>query len=43
MQVSPRQTEDDLPAEDTNQDSQITLEDNTNEHVTLDIFLTYCI
>ena len=34
---APRQTEDDLPIGDTDQDSQITLEGTTNEHVTLDI------
>ena len=34
---APRQTEDDLPIGDTYQDSQITLEGTTNEHVTLDI------
>ncbi len=33
----PRQTEDDTPAGDTDQDSQVTLEGTTNEHVTLDI------
>jgi hypothetical protein len=34
---APRQTEDVLPIGDTDQDSQITLEGTTNEHVTLDI------
>ena len=34
---APRQTEDDLPIGDTDQDSQITLEGTTNEHVTLGI------
>ena len=34
---APRQTEDDLPIGDTYQDSQITLEGTTNEHVTHDI------
>ena len=34
---APRQTEDDLSIGDTDQDSQITLEGTTNEHVTLDI------
>ena len=33
----PRQTEDDTSAGDTVQDSNITLEGNTNEHVTLEI------
>jgi len=33
----PQQTEDDTSAGDTDQDSKITLEGNTNEHVTLDI------
>ena len=33
----PRQTEDNPPVGGTDQDSQITLEGNTNEHVTLDI------
>ena len=33
----PQQTEDDTSAGDTDQDSQITLEGTTNEHVTLDI------
>ena len=33
----PRQTEDDTSAGDTVQDSKITLEGNTNEHVTLEI------
>ena len=33
----PRQIEDDTPAGDTDQDSKITLEGNTNEHVTLEI------
>ena len=33
----PRQTEDDTPASDIDLDSQITLEGNTNEHVTLEI------
>ena len=33
----PRQTEDDTPVGGTDQDSQITLEGTTNEHVTLDI------
>ena len=33
----PRQTEDDTPVGGTVQDSQITLEGTTNEHVTLDI------
>ena len=33
----PQQTGDGLQAGDTNQDSQITLEGNTNEHVSLDI------
>jgi hypothetical protein len=34
---APRQNEDDLPMGGTDQDSQITLEGNTNEHVTLEI------
>ena len=34
---APRQTEDDLPIGDTDQDSQITLEGTTNEHVSLEI------
>ncbi len=33
----PQQTEDDTSAGDTDQDSKITLEGNTNEHVTLEI------
>ena len=33
----PRQIEDDTPAGDTDQDSQVTLEGTTNEHVTLEI------
>ena len=33
----PHQTGEDLPAEGTDQDSQITLEGTTNEHVTLEI------
>ena len=33
----PQQTEDNTSAGDTDQDSKITLEGNTNEHVTLDI------
>ena len=33
----PRQTEDDTPVGGTDQDSQVTLEGTTNEHVTLDI------
>ena len=33
----PQQIEDDTPAGDTDQDSKITLEGNTNEHVTLEI------
>ena len=33
----PRQTEDNTSAGDTDQDSKITLEGNTNEHVTLEI------
>ena len=33
----PQQTEDDTPSSDKNQDSKITLEGNTNEHVTLEI------
>ena len=33
----PQQTEDDASAGDTDQDSKITLEGNTNEHVTLEI------
>ena len=33
----PQQTEDDTPVGDTHQDSQVTLEGTTNEHVTLDI------
>ena len=34
---APRQTKDDLPIGDTDQDSQITLEGTTNEHVSLEI------
>ena len=34
---TPRQTEDNLTVGSTDQDSQITLEGNTNEHVTLEI------
>ena len=34
---TPRQTEDNVPAGDTDQESQIKLEGNTNEHVTLEI------
>ena len=33
----PRQTEDDTPVGGTDQDSKITLEGNTNEHVTLEV------
>ena len=33
----PQQTEDNTPAGDTDQDSQVTLEGTTNEHVTLEI------
>ena len=33
----PRQTEDDTPIGGTDQDSQVTLEGNTNEHVTLEV------
>jgi len=33
----PQQTEDDTPSSDKNQDSQVTLEGTTNEHVTLEI------
>ena len=33
----PRQTEDDTPIGGTDQDSKITLEGNTNEHVTLEV------
>ena len=32
-----QQTEDDTPSSDKNQDSQVTLEGTTNEHVTLEI------
>jgi Ni2+-binding GTPase involved in maturation of urease and hydrogenase len=35
---APRQSANDLMTGETNQDSQITLEGTTNEHVTLDIF-----
>ena len=34
---APQQTEDDTSAGDTDQNSKITLEGNTNEHVTLEI------
>ena len=40
---SPRQTEDNIPTAGTHQNSQLTLEGNTNEHVTLEISDLLCI